>query len=358
MAEQVVNYKCPACTGPLQYSPEKGKMICEYCDSEFELAEIEKLYEKKETAAESEWDTSGLNDDWGTDAEGMKSYSCPSCGAELVCDASTAASNCPYCGNNTIVPGQFTGMMKPDFVIPFKLNKKDALEALNKHYGKRYFLPKEFKKKNHIEKVQGVYVPFWLFDGEAEGRAMYEATRTKRRKRRGEEVVDTSYYDVERGGSIKFEKVPVDASTKMPDDYMDSIEPYDYSELKAFSNVYLPGFLADKYDVSVEESMSRADERCANTFEAELRKTVDTYESVINVGKDVHLKRGKVHYALMPVWLLNTKWKGKDYLFAMNGQTGKLVGDLPMDKGKYRRLFFAIAMGLSIISSSIIWALR
>lgn len=363
MPAQVTNYQCPGCTGPLHFVGASGKLECDYCGSTFDVAEIEAMYADKERAAAQAgqqaeenaaagadsggWDMSGLSDDWGADGQDMKSYTCPSCGAELVCDASTAATSCPYCGNPTVVPGQFSGMLKPDYVIPFKLSKEDAVRALKKHYQGKPFLPRSFTAGNHIQEIKGVYVPFWMFDGQAGGSARYEATRSRTYRRGDQEITETEHYDVYRAGSLAFEKVPVDASSKMPDSHMDSIEPYDYAELKPFSTAYLPGFLADKYDVTVEDSRDRADERCKNTLSAALRNSVSGYESCVPVSETAALQRGKVHYALMPVWMLNTKWNGRDFLFAMNGQTGKLVGDLPMSWGRFWALFAAIAVPLS-----------
>ena len=360
MASQVTNYQCPACTGPLNFDPETGKVSCDFCGSSYEMAEIEALYAKKDEAAaeaaakaenqgSEEWDMSGLSEDWGEDADGMKTYSCPSCTAELICDETTAATSCPYCGNPTIVPGQFTGALKPEFVVPFKLKKEDAVAALKKHYGNRFFLPKTFKDGNHIEKIQGVYVPFWLFDGQIEGSAVYDATRSRVYRRGDYEITETDHFVVRRSGNIGFEKIPVDASTKMPDEHMDSIEPFDYSELKPFSTAYLPGFLADKYDVTIDQSKQRADARCEGTLETQLRNTVLGYQTVMQRDKSVGIRRGKVHYALLPVWLLSTRWNGQNFLFAMNGQTGKMVGDLPVDKKKYWLTFFAIGLLLSVI---------
>ncbi len=371
MPAQVTNYQCPNCTGPLHFVGASGKLECDYCGSSYDVAEIEALYaakeekaaaaqqaaeeqaaEKKEQPSDSgEWDTSGFNEDWGAEEAGVKVYSCPSCGAELICDESTAATSCPYCGNPTVVPGQFTGALKPDFVIPFKLSKNDAIQRLKQHYRGKIFLPRSFSSENHLQEIQGVYVPFWMFDGEAEGNAHYAATRSRSYRSGDYEVTETDHYDVYRTGSLAFEKIPVDASSKMPDDYMDSIEPYDYEELKPFSTAYLPGFLADKFDVTVEQSQHRADVRCEGTLEASLRSTVGGYSSCVRMSGDTSLRRGKVHYALMPVWLLNTKWQGKDFLFAMNGQTGKLVGDLPISKGRYWGLFAAIAAPLSVVLS-------
>lgn len=368
MATQITNYQCPACTGPLHFVGESGRLECDYCGSCFDIAEMEAFYAEKEAkAAEaaqkreeteaaqksaeaeeqqtdgSDWDASGLSEDWGVDAVGMKAYCCPSCGAELLCDATTAATSCPYCGNPSVLPGQFAGILKPDFVLPFKLSKEDAIKALKKHYLKKPLLPSAFSKANHLEGIKGVYVPFWMYDGKASGSVRFHATKVHKYTSGDYEITETSHYDVRRAGSIAFEKIPVDASSKMPDDYMDSIEPYDYTELKPFSTAYLPGFLADKYDVSVEDSRNRADRRCAGSLADALEKTVTGYASCKETARSIQLKRGKVHYALLPVWILNTRWEGKDFLFAMNGQTGKLVGNLPVSTKRVIGLFAAIA---------------
>ena len=385
MPTQVTNYQCPACTGPLHYSAKSGKLACDYCGSSFDVAEIEALYARKEAeaaaakqaadakaeaaqaakaeaaeaaAASGGWDTSDLSRDWGAEADGLRVYSCPSCGAELICDQSTAATACPYCGNPAIVPGQFSGALRPDYILPFRLSKDDAVQALRAHYKGKPFLPRSFTSANHIEQIQGVYVPFWLFDGGAEGAASYRASNTNVFETGDYEITETRHYHVVRAGSLAFEKIPVDASSKMPDDHMDSIEPFDYAQLRPFSTAYLPGYLADKYDVTIDDSRDRADTRCRETLAQALRDTVTGYGACVTEREDIALRRGKVHYALLPVWMLSTKWRGQDFLFAMNGQTGKFVGDLPVDKGRFWEMFAAIAVPLSVLSSVIILLMR
>lgn len=375
MPTQVTNYQCPACTGPLHYSAKSGKLACDYCGSSFDVAEIEALYARKEAeaaaakqaadakaeaaqaakaeaaeaaAASGGWDTSDLSRDWGAEADGLRVYSCPSCGAELICDQSTAATACPYCGNPAIVPGQFSGALRPDYILPFRLSKDDAVQALRAHYKGKPFLPRSFTSANHIEQIQGVYVPFWLFDGGAEGAASYRASNTNVFETGDYEITETRHYHVVRAGSLAFEKIPVDASSKMPDDHMDSIEPFDYAQLRPFSTAYLPGYLADKYDVTIDDSRDRADTRCRETLAQALRDTVTGYGACVTEREDIALRRGKVHYALLPVWMLSTKWRGQDFLFAMNGQTGKLVGDLPTDRGRFWGMFAAIAAPLTV----------
>ena len=361
MPAQTVNYQCPACTGPLHFAGSSGKLECEYCGSSFDVAEIEKLYARKEeqaaanqAAAEAgeaqSWNTAEAGSIWSDqEAAGLKSYNCTSCGAELVCDATTAATACPYCGNPTVVPGQFEGMLRPDYVIPFKLEKQAAIDALKNYYRGKRFLPKAFSAQNHIDKIQGIYVPFWLFDGEADAELVMDATRSHTTRTSSEEITTTEHFRVERSGTVRFERVPVDGSTKMPDAHMDAIEPYNYSEMVQFSTAYLPGFLADKYDVSVEDSVPRADTRVENTAVRLLESTVLGYQTTAILKKDVRLKHGQVKYAMLPVWMLHTRWSGKDYLFAMNGQTGKLIGDLPIDKKKVLAWFAGIAVPLFVV---------
>lgn len=381
MPTQVTNYQCPACTGPLHYSAKSGKLACDYCGSSFDVAEIEALYARKEAeaaaakqaadakaeaaqaakaeaaeaaAASGGWDTSDLSRDWGAEADGLRVYSCPSCGAELICDQSTAATACPYCGNPAIVPGQFSGALRPDYILPFRLSKDDAVQALRAHYKGKPFLPRSFTSANHIEQIQGVYVPFWLFDGGAEGAASYRASNTNVYETGDYEITETRHYHVVRAGSLAFEKIPVDASSKMPDDHMDSIEPFDYAQLRPFSTAYLLGYLADKYDVTIDDSRDRADTRCRETLAQALRDTVTGYGACVTEREDIALRRGKVHYALLPVWMLSTKWRGQDFLFAMNGQTGKLVGDLPTDRGRFWGMFAAIAAPLTVALTAIL----
>lgn len=359
MAEHITNYQCPACVGPLQYSADSGKLECEYCGSSFEVAEIEELYKKKDERAaaalesaklQGQWDTSGLSDDWGGEDASIKAYSCPSCGAQLLCEEATAATSCSYCGNPTVISGQFAGALKPDYVIPFKLQKDDAIAQLKGYYKGKMFLPDTFLAKHTVEKIQGVYVPFWLYDGKVIGDYAYKATRVTVHKSGDEEVTTTAHYHVERAGSLSFEKVPVDASSTMPDDYMDSIESFDYGELKPFSTAYLPGFLADRYDETVEQTNERADKRFVYSLEAALEETVRGYTTCLAYDDNpVSIERGKVHYALLPVWLLNVKWSGTDYLFAVNGQTGKICGQLPASKGKALAFFAKLAVPLSAL---------
>lgn len=382
MAEQAVNYQCPACTGPLRFDGKTGKLKCDYCGSTFTTQEIEKLYaeknaaaaragkeahkkeeaQKKEEAAHAAAAAGGAaapggrapvtkgpagsdeeaGSGWGSDAAKMRAYNCTSCGAELICDETTAATQCPYCGNNTIIPGQFAGTAKPDYVIPFKHEKKDAVEALKNYYKGKLLLPKSFSDSNHLEEIKGVYVPFWLYSGSVEARGAYKAQQDETFEQGEYKITKSKHYEVDREGTISFSRIPVDASSKMPDDLMDSIEPFDYKAITDFSLAYMPGYLANKYDVSKKECGKHAAERAKNSAKEELRATVTGYTSVSTSSHEEKITKEETEYAVFPVWLLSTRWEGKNFLFAMNGQTGRMIGNLPISKAKQAIWFFVI----------------
>ncbi|MBQ7726513.1 MAG: hypothetical protein IJT66_05145, partial [Clostridia bacterium] len=206
-----------------------------------------------------------------------------------------------------------------------------------------------------IDEIKGIYVPFWLFDADTDSNIRYRGTRTRHWSDSRYEYTETSFYSVVRGGTIPFAHVPVDGSSKMPDDLMESIEPYDFSEAVDFQTAYLAGYFADKYDVGEDASIDRANERIRNSVTAAFSETAQGYTTLTPESVGIDIQNGKAKYALYPVWLLNTAWKGNRYTFAMNGQTGKLVGNLPMDKKLFAAWFSAIAAGVSAIAFLIQW---
>ena len=341
-------YKCPCCGGAIAFDSESQKMKCPYCDTEFELEAL-KGYDAElqgDQADDMKWETS-MGTEWQEgESEGLRTYICKSCGGEIVGDENMAATSCPFCGNPVVMMGQFAGALRPDVVIPFKLDKKAAKEGLMKHLTGKRLLPKIFKDQNHIDEIKGIYVPFWLFDTDVDAQVRYRATKVRTWSTSDYNYTETSYYMIHRGGSIGYEHIPVDGSTKMADDLMESIEPYDYSGAVDFQTAYLAGYLADKFDVSSEESINRANERVKHSTEDAFASTVSGYTTVRAENTSVRFSGGKVKYALYPVWLLNTVWNGKTFSFAMNGQTGKFVGDLPVDKGKKWR-WFGLVSGIA-----------
>ncbi len=338
-------YKCPCCDGAIAFDTESQKMACPYCGTEFEMETLASYDNELQNDGDGnmQWETTSGGEWQEGETDGLKVYQCNSCGGEIVGDDTTAASKCPYCGNPIVMMGQFSGALKPDYVIPFKLDKKAAKEALINHYKGKKFLPKVFSDQNHIEEIKGVYVPFWLFDTDADANIRYKATRVRHWSDSKYDYTETSFFNVTRKGTLGFAGVPVDGSSKMADDLMESIEPFDLSQAVDFQTAYLAGFVADKYDIDAESSVERANARIKKSTEEAFAETVDGYTTVTPVRSSINLINGTSKYALLPVWILNTEWNGQKYTFAMNGQTGKFVGNLPIDKSAYKKWLFGLA---------------
>ena len=346
---QLIEYKCPACSGQLEFDSSVQKMKCPFCESEFDVSTLLAFDQQLENqpADNMNWETTAGTEWESGETANMRVYKCQSCGGEVVADETTAATHCPYCDNPVIMTGNFSGDLKPDYVIPFKLDKEAAKESLNKHIGKRFLLPKVFKDQNHIDEIKGVYVPVWLFDARADGNMLYKGEKIKTWQDDKFKYTERKYYSCARKGKLDFENVPVDGSTKMDDTLMQSIEPFDFKTAVDFQTAYLSGYLADKYDVDAEHSVGTANERIKSTTESTFRETVKGYDTVTKESGSINLTNAKAKYALYPVWILNTSWNNNKYTFAMNGQSGKFVGDLPVDKGRA----FGMFLGVSAIAS-------
>ncbi|MCQ2537944.1 MAG: hypothetical protein MJ124_06055 [Lachnospiraceae bacterium] len=344
-------YECPCCGGGLEFNSAVQKVKCPYCDTEFDMDVLKKVDEELKSVGEDDIDfDSTTGGEWkdGETAD-MKVYVCKSCGGEIVTDGTTGATKCPYCDNPVVMMGQFQGGLKPSRIIPFKKDKAAAKAAYLQHISGKKLLPPQFKDQNHIDEIKGVYVPFWLFDAQANAAYKYDATKVETSSDEDYTYKKTDYYSVYRQGTLKFKQVPCDSSTKMPDDLMDSIEPFDMKDAVEFQTAYLAGYLADKFDVSEEESMERATFRIKNSTEQAFLQTVKGFDTVDIKNSSLKTSDGKSEYVLLPVWILNTTYEGEKYTFAMNGQTGRMVGNLPCDKGLLKKYFFKyFAIGAAI----------
>ncbi len=364
-----VQYKCPKCGGPLEFDSKTQKLVCPFCDSTYDIAEFEKLDEQLQAQEANTGDEGGkaeeekpaeasFSGEWSTDAgtgwgegeqESMKVYRCPSCSGEIIGDANTAAATCPYCGNQTVMAGQLSGTLKPDMIIPFKKDKNAAVAAFEQNIQGKKLVPKIFKDRHHIDEIKGIYVPFWLFDAQAQADIDYECTTSVMWHDEDNDYIETSFFEENRHRDISFDNLPADGSKKMPDDLMESIEPFDYKDAVDFSAAYLAGYFADKYDVTAEESVGRISERAKNSAISAFQSTVNGYESIRASRIHIDIKESKAKYALLPVWMLNTNWDGQTYTFAMNGQTGKFIGNLPVDQSLSRKYFWSIAGIIAVI---------
>ena len=274
--------------------------------------------------------------------------------------ATTAAIKCPYCASNLVISAQMSGLLKPNALIPFKLESKEVIQRLHEHFKNKILLPSNFKTTHTLSKVNGTYVPFWLFDATMDGPIDFETTKVRHYSDSTYNYTETKYYLHHLEGDVSFKNVPVDGSKVMPNNLMDAIEPYNYGELKTFDMAYLSGYNATRFDDDPDETLSRASERMKVSSTAVFRDAVakkESFNSITCRKNGLVLQKPAVSYALMPVYLINLKYEGKDYPFAVNGQTGKLAGSLPISKLRYWLLFLSIFSVLSAIGTFITYYL-
>lgn len=348
----LTSFKCACCGAELRYTPGAAKMKCEYCQTE---------YDAEAMAAMAEADAPGGNSFAWQQQSTMQletdpdrcDFACSSCGAVITGDRSLAASLCPYCGNTVVVSSRLEGTLRPDYVIPFKINKQTAAERFRTFCKGRPLLPGGFITESRIEKVEGLYVPYWLFDASAQGRVKYRGERVRSWREGNYEVTKTDHFLLIREGGQYFEHVPVDGTSKLGGDITEAIEPFDMTGAENFTPAYLSGFLADRYDVSAEESKTRANERIRNSLSAALAATCAGYAAVRPQQENISVTGGRISYALLPMWLMTVSYKGKLYRFAMNGQTGKFVGELPVSEGRFWGFFAGLTALFSIIGTVI-----
>lgn len=353
--QSVMEYKCPCCGAALAFSGHSQQLSCSSCGNSFEIEDVKQYNEAiREQQEESfEWNTASSQSLTDTEAASIKSYVCPSCGGEIMGDNVTAATFCPYCDSPAIIGGNVSGSLRPDGVIPFRTTKEDAVAAFQQLCKGKPLLPKDFASTARQERIQGIYVPFWLYDCDGRIYSRYRAKRVSTWSDSEYYYTRTSHYMLIRNASASFCAIPMDGSSKMDNATMESIEPFNMTEAVDFNTAFLSGFLADKYDVEAKEGEERIRQRVGETFDDLIAPTLLGYTGVYATEKHLQVQGNKARYMLLPVWMLHTRYKDKLYVFAMNGQTGKMTGTLPIDKGRMWAWFGGVSAAVSALTALI-----
>ena len=248
--QQLEEQKCPACGAPMRFDPPAGKLVCDYCDTVVEIPKKKPAASAKKEDSVQGFDFSQLNSQAVDEsAEGLPVFHCVSCGAEVIAPAEQVATTCPYCGNNIVLTDKVSGSLRPDGLIPFRIVSGELPAAVNRFYRNKKLLPKGFFSESTMGAVTGVYLPFWVFSGGLSGRMTFEGERSSSRREGDYIVTTTDFYQLVRDSAMAFSDVPVDASGKVDDKLMDSLEPFDMGQVQPFDMRYLAGFTADRFDI-------------------------------------------------------------------------------------------------------------
>ncbi|MCR5282827.1 MAG: hypothetical protein K6E18_05605 [Lachnospiraceae bacterium] len=394
----LLEHKCPACGGTMVFRPQDGLLQCEYCDTKMSVEDYAKTQaenthqmEQEETAAQeaaagqtdiqqdvqapaptdmqqgvqantqtapspapsekpeqddpnsqlSGFDFDSLTDQASDEtAANLPVYYCVSCAAEVIAPAEQVALSCPYCGNNIVLTDKVSGPLRPDAIIPFSITSDQVAAAVKRYYKGKVLLPKGFFGASSIGNITGVYLPFWVFDGKVGGTVTYTGNKTSHYSEGNYNVTEVKHYYLSRKVSMQFQSIPIDASKKADDAIMDTVGPFDISKAKPFDMAYMAGFTADRFDVKKSAMKQKANTRIINSASriAMARGTAG-YSGVRHSKGNLNAELS-ARYMLFPLYLFELQHEGKKYPFAMNGQTGKVAGKLPIDKAVSRAYFW------------------
>lgn len=338
--------KCPNCGASLVYKEGTDSLVCPYCGTKVPIAGSRQQTASEQTEAEESSGEASQADD------GSVHFKCSSCGAELITDAHTAATICPFCGSPAILKSRISGKNRPQSLIPFRYDKKAAQEEFRKWTRSGFFTPKGFRSSSTLDHIEGIYVPYWMFSFDAHARMEAKGSLSRSHREGDFLVTETDHFLLMRETQADFSRIPADASEQMPDDVMDSLEPFNYGEIREFNPSYLSGFMAENSNYEPSALQPRAERRADSAIEAQTRSTFAGFENVIVVNSQINDKVTDREYSMFPVWVLTYRYRGKDWKLYLNGQTGRRIGSLPVDPGRVVLCFilcFFLFFGLSAL---------
>ena len=347
--DSTITYKCLNCDAGLLFDADKQVFSCEFCLSEFTEAEL-----ASSRAAEREEKKARENTEFN---DAIDQYICTNCGAEVLADKDTIADFCYYCHNPIVLTGKASGELRPSKIIPFKFSREEAKEHFLRYAKSKWFVPRDFYSPENIDKLTGVYYPFWVTDADTDGmlKAVGKDVRTWRQ---GDyRYTETKSYSVYRRGRIHFEDISTSALSTEDKAMLEGILPYPTDEHIDFSMPYLQGFVAKKRDIERDALGNEVKSRMNGYAETILRRTASGYDSLETQKVDVAILQAHWEYTLMPVWVLTYKKNKKTYVYAMNGSTGKLYGELPVSIPKMLLLGLGVMLGAALIAFGLGWLL-
>ncbi len=381
--------KCPQCDGALEYSPLTDQMECPFCGTSYDMMQImavqktvdhingniHKSVEPERNRADSDmiggWELNPYAQRMEDPNEGLHTldepgeiakeveykihdvaietpetmegnvYTCTSCGAELFINGVETATYCAYCGQPTVVFSRVSEELKPERIIPFQIQQEQAVAVIRDKLSRGFFVPKAIRNFE-VERVRGIYIPYFLFDAHYYDYQKLKGTVKYEQSSRTESFI--------REAECEFRNLTCDASRMLNDETSQRLEPYDLGSLRPFEIGYLSGFYADRYDMNERTLKNVVRVRCKELFDLEMK--MDTMaENVKIISSQPKFELRKAQYVLLPAWFMTFRYKNEPYTILVNGQTGKVVGAVPFAKDKLVAVFMAIAIVSTLVFS-------
>lgn len=407
-----IQYKCPSCSAPIEFDPASGLMRCDYCGTRTSVESVEAFSRSQAGAGPAQADGgygppgaggpgsatspgapspgTGAPAGYGTvppsgsvpapgtapapatapapstgwqaprplsaaEERELSYLVCNSCGAEIVGDRTLIATRCGFCGNTFVAASRIRATQTPNFLIPFALDRKAMVAAFRKATKGKFLLPPAFRDEHTLTEATGAYLPYWFHDGQASGTLRFHAENYRHWSDSDYNYTETKVYDVVREGSVAFRGIPVCGTTKLEPARAEGVEPFDVQASRPFATAYLSGYVASSYDIAAKDTLERADTRARESLTEMVEGTVTGYSTLRRESCETRVDHTATWYALLPVWLIVISYAGKSYPFAVNGQTGEVVGTFPVSRRRLNALYAAFMIPLGLLFGTIGW---
>lgn len=325
-------FECPNCSGNIKFDIASQMMKCGYCDYQVDPYEIDK---QNEAEVSTDFD--------------VTVFTCPQCSGEIFSMDNTAASFCSFCGSSTVLSSRISKEKRPSYIIPFAKTKEDCKTEYSKLMKRALFAPKELKDKKHIDSFRGIYMPYWVYYIKQQG---HVSVKAEKNYRKGDYRI-TDHYNISGNIDCRYKGLAYDASSSFEDNISEKLAPFDVKNMKDFTASYLSGFYADTSDVNANVYVEDAERFAVDQTTGYVDKQIRGYEL-----SNTSFREAKNMYntvceaadtAMFPVWFLSYRNGDRVAYATVNGQTGKVVADLPVDIMKYTIGSFLLAIPICIL---------
>ena len=323
---------CPNCGGNVHFDIASQQLACEYCQNHFDPYAFDT---KTSDGIESQ------------DFE-VTVFSCPQCGGEILSTDNAASGFCSFCGASTILYTRIQNEHRPNYIIPFKKTKEDCKQAYADLMKRAIFAPKELKDTKKIDSFRGIYMPYWAYYITQNS---FLNIKGKKSYRSGDYII-TDHYDLTGELDAYYKGISYDASSSFSDNISENLAPYDVKGMKKFTPAYFSGFYADTADVSsaIYEPVAKELANAQTTTQIDNFAPFKEYSKTYNQnGVAYNTTTNEIDYTMFPVWFMSYRNGDRVAYATVNGQTGKVVADVPVDPWKYLLGSLVLALPLFIL---------
>lgn len=331
----------------MQYDVHKEQFVCTSCGNEGKIEALSEQIREYDFSQYREWEQNSIS------FEGMKSVQCQSCGAEIVFEPQDTALLCPMCGSSHVAAEKQCAGVPPEGIIPFKMDPYDAQQLFRKWVEGLWFAPNALKKTYQEGNLTGIYIPFWTFDTDAVGHYWGRGGRVRVVEQgNGQKSTTIDWYPVSGVVSSSFDDIQICASRREGAQIIQKVEPYNtIHRLKPYSPAYLSGYKAEHYTVRADEGFEQARDQVYRTLhnQAVQQVMMRGFQQVQIASLDVTCSNVTYKHVLLPVYTSFFGFGGKKYIYAINGETGRVAGERPYSPVKIALAVLAVLLVLFLV---------